>query len=140
MLPFVGLIVFFTALFANRVMMTNAVGRLTSEEKLRLVDVIPKTNLYMAAILLLFLVGFVASISLFPQHSVVEMLSLLFLLFISVGVIVIGSYRRFIRMSISASYLRSYLIASALVIAGLIAMSALVLYQLLGSLKISINL
>jgi hypothetical protein len=131
MIELVGLVIFVIGIFINRVIMTNALSRLSDEEKLRLINQSPKINLYTSAALILFLVAYVASFYVSTRYVYFETTALYAVLFITVAVLSVIKYKRLVAMSLSINYIKSYLFATTFVVAGLIIMCIINIYPLL---------
>jgi hypothetical protein len=131
MAPLIGLIVFVIGVFVSRVAMTRALNMLSDEEKLRLLKGFSERNLYNSAILIVFLVAFVASLYFFSGFFVFEIVIflLLFLLYLSYSSVM--NYRKLIRLSLPREYLKSYLFGTVVVLLSVVAMAVISVFSIL---------
>ena len=130
MFQFTGLIVFAIGVFISRIVMTKALSHLSDEEKLRLINDSPNLNLYTSAILILYLLVYIATFYAFTSYVFIETTALYLVLLASVGALSVIKYKRLVRLDLPSEYLGSNLFATAIVIAGVLAMSVINTYSL----------
>lgn len=131
MAPLIGLIVFVIGIFISRLVMTRALRQLTDEDKLRLLKLVSNRNLFKTAVLIVFLVAFVAAFYFSPEFLVFEMIIffLLFLLFVSYSSIT--TYQELVHLTLPRSYINSYLASACFVLGGVVGMAVITICSML---------
>jgi len=130
MFQLTGLIVFVIGIFISRIIMTKSLSRLTDEEKLRLINDSPHLNLYTSAVLISCLLVYIATFYVFSRYVFIETTALYLVLIAAIGPISVIKYKRLVRIAISTEYLGSYLFATVIVIASVLAMCIVNTYSL----------